>query len=384
MSSNQKRILLLSAYDAVSHRAWRERLQQLLPEYQWTQLALPARNFNWKIRGNSLIWAYTEAEVLHQSYDLLIATSMVDLSSLRGFVPELAAIPTIVYFHENQFCYPQGKHRKDNIEHQLVPLYAALSGDRIIFNSEFNRQSFLQGARNLLKKLPDKMPAAIVKKLESSEVIGVPLHCDIERNMENGKALAENKKQCNKDEFNLLWNHRWEYDKGPGLLLEVVTLISQQQLPLRFHVVGESFRDQPVEFSKIEELLRRHGQQTGLTEGEFGFIPDPQEYRKLLASCDVVLSTAKHDFQGLAIQEACMQGCSPLTPNDLVYPEYLRSEFLYQRKESDKETAEGIVSHLANWISTKQSGKGLPKADLEDFSNKVLAEKYKGLFSHLI
>jgi len=202
--------------------------------------------------------------------------------------------------------------------------------------------------------------------------------------LENGKALAENKKQCNKDEFNLLWNHRWEYDKGPGLLLEVVTLISQQQLPLRFHVVGESFRDQPVEFSKIEELLRRHGQQTGLTEGEFGFIPDPQEYRKLLASCDVVLSTAKHDFQGLAIQEACMQGCSPLTPNDLVYPEYLQSEFLYQRKESDKETAEGIVSHLANWISTKQSGKGLPKADLEDFSNKVLAEKYKGLFSHLI
>src|SRR5690554_445672 len=100
----EMRILLLSAYDAVSHQYWRKGLVNALPEHDWTVLSLPARYFSWRIRGNSLSWAFGERERLQQPYDLVIATSMVDLTSLRGLVPSLARTPCVVYFHENQFA----------------------------------------------------------------------------------------------------------------------------------------------------------------------------------------------------------------------------------------------------------------------------------------
>ena len=98
------RILLLSAYDADSHVYWRKGLVEHLDEHEWTVLSLPGRYFSWRMRGNSLSWAFEQRELLSQAYDLVVATSMTDLSALRGFVPSLAQIPTLVYFHENQFC----------------------------------------------------------------------------------------------------------------------------------------------------------------------------------------------------------------------------------------------------------------------------------------
>src|SRR5690606_31607509 len=56
------RILLLSAYDADSHRRWREGLVRELPQHAWTVLALPPRHFSWRIRGNALSWAFGERD----------------------------------------------------------------------------------------------------------------------------------------------------------------------------------------------------------------------------------------------------------------------------------------------------------------------------------
>ncbi len=100
------KILLLSAYDALSHQYWRKGLVRAFPEYDWTVLTLPPRYFSWRLRGNSLTWAYSKREVLSAGYDLLICTSMTDLSALKGMVPALANVPVLCYFHENQFAYP--------------------------------------------------------------------------------------------------------------------------------------------------------------------------------------------------------------------------------------------------------------------------------------
>jgi len=80
----------------------------------------------------------------------------------------------------------------------------------------------------------------------------------------------------------------------------------------------------------------------------------------------VVLSTARHDFQGLAIQEACFAGCTPLAPNRLVYPEYLPENLLYQRHESDEATAQLVLERLQQWLTLKQEGQALPKIELEN------------------
>ena len=369
-----KKVLLLSAYDATSHRAWRQRLVSLFPELQWVELVLPPRHFNWRIRGNSLQWAMTEEKTLTRDYDLLIATSMVDLAGLRGLVPPLSKLPTAVYFHENQFVYPAGLQRKANIEHQLVPLYSALCADRIVFNSQFNRMSFLGGVRSLIKKLPDKLPNTIIDRLTDSQVIPVPviLSPDTQFEAENASPNLE-----------VIWNHRWEYDKGIDLLLALVTQILDQALPIRLHIAGEQFRQQPSQFLDIDRILTEHARAVSMARGNFGFIPAWHDYVALLQRCDVVLSTALHDFQGLAIQEAAGAGCTPLAPDDLVYPEYLDPGFLYKRRDQHADTAGEILARLTAWQYLKASRETLPKASLEQFGKESVRGQYLELFDSL-
>ena len=374
------RILLLSAYDAMSHKMWRGRLLEMFPEHTWTQLVLPPRHFNWRIRGNSLQWALNEKDLLNQDYDLLIATSMVDLSSLRGFIPRIAQLPTLLYFHENQFVYPLGsKQRSNNVEPQLVPLYSALCADAIVFNSTYNRSTFLQGAKELLKKLPDQLSPELLERIEKSEIIPVPLE---EFSFEPvTTAMLENSKQI----LDVVWNHRWEYDKGPKLLLSLAQAILKQRLPIRLHVVGQQFRSSPAEFKKIAALLKQHAAALAIDQGSFGFVENREGYISLLRHCDVVLSTAEHDFQGLAIQEACTLRCTPLVPDALVYPEYIDSEFLYPFNESsgDEANCAGILKHLQDWQSMLTKNIALPRVTLDGFSQKTLRPKYAELLERL-
>ncbi len=99
---------------------------------------------------------------------------MVDLSTLKGLHPRLAHIPCIYYFHENQFAYPVSKHQVDSIEPKMVQLYGALAADKLLFNSAFNRDSFLEGVARLLKKFPDEIPGSVVDTLKNkSDVLPV-------------------------------------------------------------------------------------------------------------------------------------------------------------------------------------------------------------------
>lgn len=148
------KILLLSAYDTDSHRSWCQGLMQHLPEFQWHYASLPGRYFSWRIRGNPLSWITGEDKHLFaQSYDLVIATSMVDVATLRGLTPNLAATRWLVYFHENQFAYPKSQKQHTSIEPQMVNLYSALAADQVVFNSHYNRSTFLEGITELMAKI---------------------------------------------------------------------------------------------------------------------------------------------------------------------------------------------------------------------------------------
>jgi len=374
------RILLLSAYDAMSHKMWRRRLIDMFPKHNWTQLVLPPRHFNWRIRGNSLQWALNEKDRLNQDYDLLIATSMVDLASLRGFIPSIAGLPTLLYFHENQFVYPLGStQRSNNVEPQLVPLYSALCADAIVFNSNYNRSTFLQGTKALLKKLPDQLSPELLERIEKSEVIPVPLE---EFPLEPAIPAPGSPRQI----LDVIWNHRWEYDKGPKLLLGLAEAMLAQRSLIRLHVVGQQFRSSPAEFERIAALLQQHAAALAIDQGSFGFIESREDYIGLLRRCDVVLSTALHDFQGLAIQEACTLGCTPLVPDALVYPEYIDSEFRYSFNGDNEEEANcaDMLAHLKEWQKMGSENTALPKIPLEEFSQRVLRPKYAALMERLV
>ena len=172
------KILVLSAYAAQSHVHWQQSLQAMFAQWQWCVLSLPPRHFSWRVRGNALFWSIAERDTLEQPYDLVVATSMVDLATLRGLVPALARVPTIVYFHENQFEYPQDQQKHSLLEAQMTSIYSALAADRIVFNSGYNRDSFLAGCSALMRKLPDRVPPGVALMLrERASVLPVPVDC---------------------------------------------------------------------------------------------------------------------------------------------------------------------------------------------------------------
>ncbi|PXX89159.1 DUF3524 domain-containing protein [Marinobacter vulgaris] len=305
-SNRPPRILLLSAYDAGSHRRWREQLVASQPDFQWQVLALPPRFFRWRIRGNALTWLQEPA--LKASYDLLVVTSMVDLASLRGFHPHLAHTPAILYMHENQFAYPDSGRQHSSAEPRIVNLYSAVSADLVLFNSAWNRNSFLDGAYQFLDKMPDGLPDGLISSIrEKSRVIPVPIEDRLF--IRTGSAVNT---RCPY----LLWNHRWEYDKAPDRLLLMLDALAAAGQDFRISVVGEQFRNQPEAFNLIHQ---RHRQRIV----NWGYLQSRADYDRLLAEADVAISTALHDFQGLSMLEAMASGCMALAPDRLAYPEYV-------------------------------------------------------------
>ncbi len=370
--------LLLSAYDAESHRVWRENLYAMLPQIEWTTLTLPPRYFPWRVRGNCLTWAFNHRPALTDNHDFLLCTSMTDLSALRGFVPGLAHLPTIVYCHENQFAYPENPDpqaaRTNPVEPQMLSLYTALCADRLVFNSDWNRRSFLDGATALLRKLPDHVPDGLVERLARAEVLPVPLAPTL---------FQPRRPHAEPDVLNIVWNHRWEYDKGPELLLAIVDNLLARGLRFRLHLLGQRFRQAPAEFAALQSRLAHWYTLAGIAPGITGFIEDRDEYRELLARSDVVLSTALHDFQGLAVLEASALGCAPLAPQRLVYPEYLGPESLYAGTGTLDEQAASAAARLSDWAGRKRAGEALPRAMLEPFHPLTLRSRYEALIHSL-
>lgn len=376
MTSRPLQVLLLSPYDAYSHQQWRETLVSMFPEFDWTVLTLPPRYFAWRVRGNSLSWAYEQRQNLERQYDLLICTSLTDLSGLRGLLPPLATIPTLVYFHENQFAYPTngtdataddkpsqkktqpshisgGDLTPASVEAAMLSLYTALCADQILFNSEWNLRSFLSGSEQLLRKLPDHVPSQVTELIaQKAAVLSVPLPDSLYAmtEVEHASSLTTPLTLADKGTpaapLNIVWNHRHEYDKGPDLLLAIVQRLIRSDLSCRFHLLGQRFRQRPEAFNEIDRLLTAYYEDRGITPGVNRWLKDRNAYLAQLRSADVVLSTALHDFQGLAVQEACVLGCVPLVPDALAYPEFIPSVYRFEAKGSLEQQAESAFNHL--------------------------------------
>nr|WP_283248004.1 DUF3524 domain-containing protein [Marinomonas lutimaris] len=318
---------MISAYEASSHKAWANTLMSGLGQHEWSYLSLPARHFAWRIRGNAMSFAFDPQfkPQIEQEYDLVIATSMTDCVGLKAFCPNLQSIPWLLYFHENQFAYPASDKQQGLVEMQMVTLYSALAADLCVFNSAFNKDSFFGGARALLKKLPDYVSPDWLNDTEAkAQVLAVPL--DMPTSIESlvETSLASEIEESGKlpEPIKLVWSARWEFDKGPDRLLAMLEELERRKLDYEIAILGEQFRSIPKEFDQIQANFSHR-----ITQ--FGFAPSRADYLGFLASSDIVLSTALHEFQGLAVLEAVALGCVPVLPDRQVYPELFGNQFLY-------------------------------------------------------
>jgi len=335
LKSKIKSVWLLSAYRSDSHASWADWLVETFTQFHWHKYELPGRHFRWRIRGNPLSWLY---ELPDEVPDLILATSMVDLATIKGLHPRLANVPCVYYFHENQFSYPVSKHQVDSVEPKMVQLYGAIAAEKLFFNSVYNRDSFLEGAGNLLDKFPDNIPDGIVDSLRNKcDVLPVAIQ-PIEHNEVKDQSL-------------ILWNHRWEYDKDPEVFCDALIKLSESYPNFKLALLGSRPKIKPDALLKIED---RFADKILVNDKV-----SKQDYKKYLGQSSIVVSTAIHEFQGLSVLEAISAGAVPVVPDSLCYREQYDDIYRYEPGSSDA-LAKMLVKYLnaapespdvSNWYS---------------------------------
>ena len=117
----------------------------------------------------------------------------------------------------------------------------------------------------------------------------------------------------------VVWPHRWDHDKRPEALLRVLVALAGADVPFRVAFAGANTREDPQEFDAAFAAL-------GDRVVHVGHLPRA-DYEALLLRGDVVVSTAAHEFFGVATVEAMAAGLVPLLPDRLAYPELVPERF---------------------------------------------------------
>lgn len=310
--SSRPHALYLEPFHGGSHARFGEALTQAgATSLRWTLLTLPARHWKWRMRGSA---AWFADQLKQRSFDLVFASSYVPLAELLGLCPQLARVPTVLYFHENQLAYPNREEAERDHHFGFTQLVSGLAATRLVFNSEFNRRSFFEAGVELLRRMPDAVRPGWVPELhDRSCVLPLPLVFDDEP--------VSSSSSPNELGPLVLWNHRWEHDKGPDELLQICRGLSARDVQFRWALCGQSYGRVPHELTQLSELLGERLVWSGHAPRD--------RYRELLRSADVVLSTARHEFFGVSVLEGVHAGARPVVPDRLVYPEIFPAEFRY-------------------------------------------------------
>lgn len=303
------RVALLEPYFAGSHRAWAEGYQAASREHVVDIWAMEGRFWKWRMHGAALELA-DRCHRMGQDPDLLVVTDMVNLPYFLALTrPRFGDTPIAAYFHETQLAYPLAPGASQDLTYGFMNFMTGLCADWVFFNSTFHRERFFEELPRLLKHFPDYNHLETVPRLRAKSSV-LHVGCDLGRlDAARRDALPRTRPPL------ILWNQRWEYDKQPEVFFKALSILAEEGVSFRLALAGENFRQKPEEFLQAKEAfadrLVRYGH------------ADADEYARLLWQADVVISTAIHEFFGIAIVEAVYCGAWPLLPRRLVYPELI-------------------------------------------------------------
>jgi len=300
-------VLAIEPYCGGSHRAFVDGYRAH-SAHRVELLTMPARKWKWRMRGAAILMA---DRLAGRQPDILLVSDYLDLAAMMGVLPKpVCATPRVAYFHENQLTYPLPDEADRDYQYGFTNITTCLCAQRVLFNSRYHRESFLDAVDALLGRMPDCVPEGVSERIRERSLV-VPVGVDLEA-IDRVRARAAPRD----GPLRVLWNHRWEFDKAPDAFFEVAERLDRAGCDFELVVIGRSFRAHPAAFDRARERLA-HRLRT------FGYVESREDYVRHLLESDVVVSTAIHEFFGVAVVEAVYAGCVPLLPNRLSYPELL-------------------------------------------------------------
>lgn len=269
---------------------------------------------HWKWRQEASAWELARTLDPASPPDVIACSGYVDLARLHGFLPRTwAGRPSLLYFHETQLTYSGGQADRD-LTHGFSNILSAVRADRVVFNSAFHLEEFRDAADELLRRLPRPSPRGdLTRALDAAPVI--PPLPDLE---------AVPLGPGSNGPLRIAFPHRLEPDKDPSAFAEAIASAASRGAELEVELLGgHPEKATPEVAESIERLapwLRNRDH-----------VEERSRYLEILGRCDVVASTARHEFFGVAFAEAMAAGCAPLAPDRLNYPALLAG---YDRAEA--------------------------------------------------
>ncbi len=314
------RVLLVDPFLEGSHRAWAEGLAAY-SRHEILPLGLESGSWRERMRRGSQLLA-ERVRANSPSPDVIIATDMLDLPLFLALTrPRFLDTPIVAYFHENQFTYPRIRRERLNSWFGQINYASALTADVVAFNSEFHRRDFLRALRTFESVPNNWYRPGSADEIEAKAIV-LPPGIDL-RSLQLGEPVPRDRRQ-------VLWNARWEFDKGPTLLARLLTRLAEAGLQFSVAIAGAPGPNPDRALFALRETLADR-------IVHFGFAPDRAAYARLLWSSGIVLSTARHEFFGLGFTEAMACGCVPLAPAAQNYPHLIPPEWhdrcLYESEE---------------------------------------------------
>ncbi len=370
------RIHLLEPFFGGSHRQWALALQRH-STHEVQLLTLPGSFWKWRMWGGAVALARRYREGLPLP-DLWVATDMLDLAAFLGLlhqVPGAEQVPVLAYFHENQLTYPWSPRDADvpagrDLQYAFINFTTALAADRLCFNSAFHRDEFLGRLPTMLARFPDRRQRQLVPPLhDKSEVLplGLELHA-----LDALRTAAEPGPPI------VLWNHRWEYDKGPDLFFETLIQLSAEGVPFRLVVLGAHFQRAPAIFAKAKALLAHHIL-------HWGYVEDKAAYYRWLWRADLLPVTSVHDFFGISVVEAVWCMCWPLLPRRLAYPEHFEGvQFAQHYYDREEDFLPALRRLLLEWHPRRRGEAAACRRALARYDWSVQGPRYDALFAQVL
>lgn len=311
--TDRARIVLVEPYFGGSHRVWAEGLVAS-SRHEIHLVTHPDRLWRWRMRGGAVTLAESiRAYIADRGPpDALVATDMVDLAALLGFLRrELADVPVGLYLHENQLAYPLAPSQRFDEGLALVNWKSMAVADRIWFNSRYHRQVMFDALPELLDRPADHRHGHLLGQVADRAAV-LPVGLDVaslvraERPHTTGPPLVA-------------WNQRWDHDKDPAVVFHALADLAGEGVDFRLALAGENNRADRSEFAWVQEQLGERVIHVGPLKRD--------SYLELLLRADVVATAAVHEFFGIAPVEAMAAGAVPVLPDRLSYPEIIPTEY---------------------------------------------------------